>query len=393
MNRLVNSLTAAEYPPSAEISVTFALDFVENASIVREIDAVMESLASWPHGNVRVRRRTAHAGLRDNILGAWLPESNHSAPALFLEDDIELSPLWWVWVQASLRRYAQPPSRGLIGISLFTPDDLNEAFTNSDRLDESGKPAPSCSWQATHARARVPSSSPVGAASAVLFAQPVSWGALYFPHAWRSFLGNAYSLRRMARSELPLVPCPKHESGCNLGTSPSDTARTRVVVNRWGSSSWKRLLAIHMVAHGLYLAYPNLPRLASFTTNHVEHGVHLRGQVAIQAQRRRHRRTLVNAAWCESELMRCNLGAEGGEAAFELPHAEDVRLWDFYCALQPAGAEGVAALERAGESLREELPPAVEWQEAVRLANENVLERPLLAEEGSARAEVKRDEL
>ena len=43
--------------------------------------------------------------------------------------------------------------------------------------------------------------------------------------------------------------------------------------------------------------------------------------------------------------MRCNLGAEEVKQP-ELPHAEDVRLWDFYCALQPAGAKGVAALER-----------------------------------------------
>ena len=43
-----------------------------------------------------------------------------------------------------------------------------------------------------------------------------------------------------------------------------------MVANRWGRSSWKRLLLLHMVAHGLYLLYPNLPGRASFSTNHVE---------------------------------------------------------------------------------------------------------------------------
>jgi hypothetical protein len=120
--RLVRSLASAEYAEGASISVRFALDFAANASVDAAIDDVVHSLA-WPHGAVSIRRRRQHAGLRDNILGAWQPRA-HAAPALFLEDDLEVSSLWWRWVQACLGRYASPPPPELIGISLFTPDDM-----------------------------------------------------------------------------------------------------------------------------------------------------------------------------------------------------------------------------------------------------------------------------
>merc|ERR1719487_1890623 len=123
MARLVASLRDADYGPTrpAALSVSVALDFSGNSTIDAAIDELVASLTStWPHGGVRVHRRRERAGLRDNVLGAWHPKPG-DPPALFLEDDVELSPLWWHWVQACLRRYASPPPRALLGISLYTP--------------------------------------------------------------------------------------------------------------------------------------------------------------------------------------------------------------------------------------------------------------------------------
>ena len=51
---------------------------------------------------------------------------------------------------------------------------------------------------------------------------------------------------------LPGLPCPH-----DVASTPE--GRTcQVVANRWGSSSWKRLLLLHMFANGLYLVYPNV---------------------------------------------------------------------------------------------------------------------------------------
>lgn len=113
----------------------------------------------WPYGNVRVRRRLVHVGLRQNVLGAWTPSDEEGTPpAVFLEDDIEVSTLWWQWVQACLREYATDESlrKQLIGVSLFTPDDMNEPYENGGGRDNEGKYVPSCEWQGLHFRSKRP---------------------------------------------------------------------------------------------------------------------------------------------------------------------------------------------------------------------------------------------
>ena len=320
------------------------------------MDHVVEELRSaWPRGRVSVRRRLRHAGLRDNVLGAWVPASNDSVPAVFLEDDIELSPLWYHYVQSSLRRYGDHDhalAGQLVGISLFTPDDMNEAFMNGHATDRrSGRPRPSCAWQGAHARATSDASAAVGGpASAVLFGQPCSWGALFFARAWRHFLRHAGPLRRLQPRGLPLIPCP-----VSARDEDPDHRCTQVVANRWGSSSWKRLLALHMVAHGQYMVYPNLPGRHSFATNHVEQGVHVRSEAVLAAQRVRHRVPLVTREWCTSVQMLCDADEKGG--AFELPNIENIRLFDFYCSLQPRSEAGLEALRNAGAPLLNRMPP------------------------------------
>lgn len=351
--RLLASLMAANYsshhPPS--ISVHLELDQPSNHTLDREMDAVAGSLRSWPYGEVRVRRRRSHAGLRDNVLGAWLPRADETVPAVFLEDDIELSPLWWLWVQASLRRYAHlactaseqgTGRRQLIGISLFTPDDMNEPYLNRGG-------AATCPWQSAHARSRVPRS-----ASAVAFAQPCSWGALYLPGAWRDFVRQADSLRRLA--SVPSIPCPPSgDVGGPGGVIPGASECKQVSANRWGRSSWKRLLLLHMMAQGLFMVYPNLPGRTSFSTNHVEPGTHV-NHAALHGQRTRHRVPLVTRGACDRWRMACE------RDAFELPEPAQLGLWDFYCAEQPSiERDGSAsALQGAGEPLRALLPPPAE---------------------------------
>ena len=113
LGRLLRSLERAEYGEGpSPMELRFALDASSNTTVDQEIDALIEGV-QWPHGAVRVRRRLKHAGLRKNVLGAWTPDdergsSSHGRPAVFLEDDIEVSPLWWLWAQSALRAYAPP---------------------------------------------------------------------------------------------------------------------------------------------------------------------------------------------------------------------------------------------------------------------------------------------
>ena len=357
LHRLVHSLLHAEYPrDTARMDVHFALDHTGNSSVDNAMDAVVDSLSqAWPHGAVRVERRNRHAGLRDNILGAWQPQADSDPPALILEDDLELSSLWWHWVQACLVRYQtirvdgqmDTASRRLLGISLHTPDDMNEQYINSYRRIPGGERVPACSWQGSHARARgARASSDMAPTSAIRFGQPCSWGALYFAAGWRHFLrDSAGPLRGLDVHALPKVPCPDSAAGESC---------THVVVNRWGRSSWKRLLVIHMLAHGLSLVYPNLPNRLSFATNHVEPGTHAsKSPAVLEGQRARHRVGLVSRSFCVRSGMSCEHRKD--EVPFELPSATAIELFDFYCSRQKQGRAGDEALWQAGSGLRHQL--------------------------------------
>ena len=199
LRRLLNSLERADYGAApASMEVRFALDATGNMTMDSEMDAVIDALR-WPHGDVLVRcvrslrlrrsclasplcavcrRRTARAGLRENILGSWTGAEGR--PAVMLEDDIEVSALWWHWAQAGLKRYAHLPA--VVGVSLFTPDDMNEAYENGG-THEGGRWKPSCGWQSRYYRR----SAAQHTASAVLFGQPCSWGAVLLPEHWRAW--------------------------------------------------------------------------------------------------------------------------------------------------------------------------------------------------------------
>ena len=58
----------------------------------------------WERGSVSITRRVIHAGLLPAIVESWYPHSNHSY-GLVLEDDVEVSPLFYAWLKMNLLRY------------------------------------------------------------------------------------------------------------------------------------------------------------------------------------------------------------------------------------------------------------------------------------------------
>lgn len=358
LRRLLRSLEQADYgaaPSSMEL--WFALDGAENATVDTAIDDVIDAMR-WPYGDTLVRRRARRAGLRDNVLGSWTGDEGRAA--VMLEDDIEVSELWWHWTQAALDQYTALPS--VVGVSLFTPDDLNEAFDNGSggSVGPDGRTTRSCHWQADHLKRGGGGGGSDGASeragvSAVLFGQPCSWGAVYLPEAWRSFRRRALELR--AARMPPDLPCPPDTPKERL-TGPR---ACRVTANRWGRSSWKRLMMYHMVEQGLVMAYPNLPSRASFSTNHVEPGQHLAGN-ALVGQRMRHKVPLVDRALCSRLRIGCDAypgprHTPSEAPPFALPTANQIRAYDFYCRQQPEGEAAFVALSATGQAVREKAKP------------------------------------
>lgn len=70
-------------------------------------DPITKQLAAdfqWEHGTVFVHHRIAHGGLLTAVLESWYPGSNDSY-GLLLEDDVEVSPLFYAWLKLALLRY------------------------------------------------------------------------------------------------------------------------------------------------------------------------------------------------------------------------------------------------------------------------------------------------
>jgi hypothetical protein len=59
---------------------------------------------SWPHGSVFLHRRVVHAGLLPAIVESWFPRDNDTY-GLLLEDDVEVSPMFYAWVKMSILKY------------------------------------------------------------------------------------------------------------------------------------------------------------------------------------------------------------------------------------------------------------------------------------------------
>lgn len=70
-------------------------------------DPITKQLAAdlqWEHGTVFVHHRITHGGLLTAVVESWYPRSNDSY-GLLLEDDVEVSPLFYAWLKLALLRY------------------------------------------------------------------------------------------------------------------------------------------------------------------------------------------------------------------------------------------------------------------------------------------------
>ena len=163
LHRLVRSLQGTEYC-GTHIPLLFMLD--ANASV--EVLSYARDM-HWPHGQKRVYY---HQGAALGTRGMWIEMFRIAAGRnmLPLEDDTEVSPLFFWWLLRVLRQYgpftpAQLHARQLVGISLYTP-----------RLNEIKYP------QVKWAPADYTDS------PAFLLQIPCSWGSLFFASHFEAFL-------------------------------------------------------------------------------------------------------------------------------------------------------------------------------------------------------------
>ncbi|KVI09346.1 uncharacterized protein LOC112506645 [Cynara cardunculus var. scolymus] len=232
LTRLLRSLKDAYYLGD-EVPISFNMDSRVDNSTLKLVKSF-----EWPHGPKTLRRRIIQGGLIRAVSESWYPSSDDDF-GLLLEDDIEVSPYYYLWIKYALLAYHYDPQISLpelASISLYTP-----------RLVEVVKERPK--WNATDYFKQIHPNTPY------LHQLPCSWGAVFFPKQWREF----YVYMNMRFTEDPKK-------------NPVQIPKSRT--NGW-QASWKKFLIDMMYLRGYVSLYPNFPNQMSFSTNHMEPGAHI----------------------------------------------------------------------------------------------------------------------
>ncbi|KAI9480703.1 MAG: hypothetical protein EXX96DRAFT_482058 [Benjaminiella poitrasii] len=209
------------------------------------------------HGLKKLRHRIRKGGLMPAIVESWYPSDNDNYGVL-LEDDIELSPLFYVWSKYNILKYRYEENNDsdaykyVYGVSLYSPRNLEllpegrRPFNPEPVLEEGGYSK------------RAPYATQI----------PCSWGAVYFPEHWREF--HAYLTERINKEE-------RFGKGFYNITVPESRSE------RW-KKSWKKYFIELVYLRAYVMVYPNFEHFQSFSTNHLEYGTHVKESKQGRAQ-------------------------------------------------------------------------------------------------------------
>ncbi|ORY99001.1 hypothetical protein BCR43DRAFT_436945 [Syncephalastrum racemosum] len=236
LSRLLQSTNSAYYLGDA---VNLKLHLEQTAD---RVTRMLVNGYTWRHGKKIVRHRIQKGGLMPAIVESWYPSSDHNY-AVLLEDDIEVSPLYYVWAKYSILkyRYSENATQLMYGISLYSPRHL-------ELLPQGRRPFDPVQAIGDEYHARIP----------YLTQVPCSWGAVYFPEHWREFHGYLTSrLEDLRQYQLLNISVPNSRS------------------QRW-KKSWKKYFIELVYLRGYVMLYPNFQHFESFSTNHLEFGTHIK---------------------------------------------------------------------------------------------------------------------
>ncbi|EIE88405.1 hypothetical protein G6F46_008071 [Rhizopus delemar] len=204
----------------------------------------------WKQGVKFLRHRVKKGGLMPAIVESWYPSHNDEY-AVLLEDDIEVSPLFYVWSKYSILKYRYSGNKDayrlMYGISLYAPRNLELVPSGRVSFDPNSVLLPA------HYAPQTPYASQI----------PCSWGAVYFPEHWREF--HAYLIRRLQDLNLP-----KH-SEVRVISVPGSRS------DKW-KKSWKKYFIELVYLRAYVMLYPNFYDFEAFSTNHVEFGTHVKSE-------------------------------------------------------------------------------------------------------------------
>lgn len=112
LKRLLNSIRDAYYNDS-EVQLIISIDKSDNNEVIK----IAEKF-NWTHGKKLIRRFESKQGLREHILKCGDLSVEYEA-AIILEDDLIVSPSFYLFTQAALDFYKEESK--IVGISLYSP--------------------------------------------------------------------------------------------------------------------------------------------------------------------------------------------------------------------------------------------------------------------------------
>jgi hypothetical protein len=253
--RLLSSVSKSRFFGD-KVNVRVNLEHSSDAETMQIVDNFQ-----WLHGELFIHHRIVQGGLLPAVVESWYPQSNNSY-GLLLEDDIELSPLFYAWVKMAILRYRYViltrwftcaydqdrygtdtnKSPQLFGISLYQQKNL-ELHPDGRRPFNAQKLFSDRDLQFPF--------------TPYLSQIPCSWGAVYFPEHWREF--HEYLSQHLSESRL----------------SSSRVVVPNVRSNKW-KKSWKKFFIELAFLKGYVMLYPNYDGFVSLSTNHLEAGSHVK---------------------------------------------------------------------------------------------------------------------
>lgn len=259
--RLWDSLLSADYGGRNDVDVEILIDAPRNSNESIEVEEVrkLADSFSWPFGAKKVTQRKSNLGISGQWRNAWIPSKNTEF-AFILEDDIEVSPIFFRWTIAAISIYYD-------SVQMEAHETLFEALINSEdyelKLTEflkkfAGLPIiyGICLQRQHIDPLRYPRKLNVeNSYLPYLYSLIGTWGPLFFPLPWRAF--QIWWDRR--RNQTPAF-------------EPFIDGSVTNEFYKANSKIWSPWLVRFAFETGLKCLYPNVPGNVSLVTNFREAG-------------------------------------------------------------------------------------------------------------------------
>ncbi|KAF8115944.1 hypothetical protein N665_0025s0379 [Sinapis alba] len=243
LSRCLHSLSAAEYGIAGDARRIHLHVYIDHFTLSPNDKPVEGSLNSakeildfvdkfeWRFGEKLVHYRTGNAGLQGQWLEAWWPSSDHEF-AFVVEDDVEVSPLYYGFLESVIRNYYYDRSNynpSIYGASLQRPRFVPGKHGNKLHVDHK--------------------------TNVFLYQLVGTWGQLLFPRPWKEF--RLWYDEHKSMDKKPFL----------------DGMVTNGWYKRIGERIWTPWFIKFIHSRGYFNIYTNFPNERALSVSHRDAGV------------------------------------------------------------------------------------------------------------------------